>query len=683
MCCPGSNSASTLFTMLPLAFFVACAIGAVAVPSPQTLNSSLTLLIDNDLQGVSGSASSSGLLLLEARSLEDASEACEAVGEQLWSPELKISNIQSSLNYLKLIASDLSSSQFWIASKNRSTQAIDMDGRISPAKPDAKLPVICTQSAPFSNETSQDTSERWQVKVTSNNETLTGFRDRFSFRFLGIRHAPQPERFTYPEPYVGSGGEVSALQYGSQCVQAGEVGSEDCLFLNIWTTYIPGPKSDVKKLKPVMLWIHGGAFISGTANDPTSDGGNLASRGDVVVVGTNYRLTTLGFLALKDGVTNGNFGLADQINALDWVRKNIKDFGGDPDRITIFGQSAGACSVRALIASPKSIGKFAGAIPVSNLGGINYGTSYSKYYTIDEDLEVVGNAILRDTGCVNATSQVDCLRSMSPYVLANLDTVARYPVVDGTYLISDELQLDGPTLPVHILMGTTRDDGAPFISFPNTTNQSAYLASQGFAVPPASLFPIPNIANKTLALFDMASRLATDGVFRCIGQATVYAGLTNNRFHPVYFYEFNRTYQITGWPNLDVCEPPKTATHPYGDPSLEYLKCHSGELYYIFGNLARQDLPMRDEFDLPFEQFILDTFSSFARSFDPNPDTKFLEARGYESTLGEIRRVGRWQPSTAGGGMTMRTLQWPSFQGPFIEAEQCEALGLGLDYYLR
>ncbi|KAI1417669.1 alpha/beta-hydrolase [Hypoxylon sp. FL1857] len=669
--------------MVPLLFFAAFIVGIVAVPSPQTLDSSLTLLIDNDLQGARGSASSPGLLLLEARSLKDAGEACAAVGEQLWSPELKIGNIQTILNYLKLVASDLSVSQFWIASKNRFTQAIDTNGSISQAKPDAKLPVICTQSAPFSNETSQDTSERWQIKAKSNNETLTGFRDRFSFRFLGIRHAPQPKRFTYPEPYVGNGGETSALQYGSQCVQAGNVGSEDCLFLNIWTTYIPGPKSDTKKLKPVMLWIHGGAFTGGTANDPTSDGGNLASRGDVVVVGIHYRLTTLGFLALKDGVTNGNFGLADQINALDWVRKNIKDFGGDPDRITIFGQSAGAGSVRALMASPKSIGKFAGAIPVSNLGGINYGTTYSKYYTIDEEMEVAGNAILKDTGCANATSQVDCLRSISPYVIANLATVARYLVVDGTYLTSDELQLDGPTLPVHILMGTTRDDGAPFISFPTTTNQSEYLATQGFDVPSADLFPIPNIANKTLALFDMATHLATDGVFRCIDQATVYAGLKNNRFHSVYYYEFNRTYQTTGWPPLDVCEPPKTASHPHGDPSAEYLKCHSGELYYIFGNLARQSLPMRDEFDLPFEQFILDSFSSFARSFDPNPDTDFLEARGYKSTLEEIKRAGKWQPSTTGGDMTMRTLQWPSFQGPFIETKQCEALGLGLDYYLR
>lgn len=83
---------------------------------------------------------------------------------------------------------------------------------------------------------------------------LLRYRDRLSFRFLGVRYAPQPKRFTYSEPYVGNGGEVSALEYDSQCVQAGNIGSEDCLFLNIWTTHIPA-KPTTKKLKPVMVSI--------------------------------------------------------------------------------------------------------------------------------------------------------------------------------------------------------------------------------------------------------------------------------------------------------------------------------------------------------------------------------------------------------------------------------------------
>ncbi|KAG4219334.1 hypothetical protein PC116_g32186, partial [Phytophthora cactorum] len=221
------------------------------------------------------------------------------------------------------------------------------------------------------------------------------------------------------------------------------------------------------------------------------------------------------------------------------------------------------------------------------------------------------------------------------------------------------------------MMGTTRDDGGPFISYPTTTNETEYLQSQGYDVPPPELFPIPELENKTLALFNMAVRLVTDSIFRCGNQATAYHGLRNNRFHPVYFYEFNRTYQVAEWPQLDVCEPPKTPSHPHGDPRGEYSKCHSGELYYVFGNLFRQGLPMRDEFDLPFQQFVLDSFSSFARSFDPNPDVGFLKARGFQSTLDEIERAGRWQPSTPEGEMTRRILQWPSSRGPFVEAEQC------------
>ena len=115
----------------------------------------------------------------------------------------------------------------------------------------------------------------------------------------------------------------------------------------------------------------------------------MASRGDVVVVTINYRLSTLGFLALEDGQTNGNFGLADQVAALDWVRQYITAFGGDPNRITIFGQSAGAGSVRALLGSPQAIGKFAAAIPMSNLAGSDYATTYSLYYTIPEEVATV------------------------------------------------------------------------------------------------------------------------------------------------------------------------------------------------------------------------------------------------------------------------------------------------------
>ena len=389
----------------------------------------------------------------------------------------------------------------------------------------------------------------------------------------------------------------------------------------------------------------------------------MASRGDMVVVAINYRLAALGFLALKDGVTNGNYGLADQINALDWVRTHIRNFGGDPDRITVFGQSAGAASVRALIASPKAAGKFSSAILLSNLGGINYGTTYSKYYTIDEQVAVAANPILAATNCTNARSQVACLRAVPPHTLTALGN-ARYLVVDGTYLTTPSLPLTGPRLPIRIMMGTTRDDGAPFISFPQTTNRTAYLTSQGFSPNPSTLalFPILPTGNATLDLYTSSARLATDGIFRCVDQATAYAGLESGRFGPsLYYYEFDRTYQTQGWPGTDVCEPPRTKTHPLGDTTKPYLRCHSGELYYVFGNLHRQGLPMRDGGELEFEQFVLDSFVAFMRGGDPNGDAGWWRARGYEGTLRVAGTSGRWEAAARRdkGGMKVRVLDWP------------------------
>lgn len=511
------------------------------------------------------------------------------------------------------------------------------------------------------------------------------FRDHLSFRFLGVRYAQQPRRWTYSTPYTGNGSSISALDYGSICVQGTPAsGSEDCLFLNIWTPYLPHGKSTSKKeLKPVMFWIHGGAFTGGESSDPTFDGSNQASRGDVVVVAINYRLGTLGFLALDDGTTNGNYGLADQITALEWVQKNIADFGGDPDRIMIFGQSAGAGSVRALMASPEAIGKFSSAIMQSNLGGLAYGTTYSQYYTDPQEAAVVGNAILNATNCTDVT----CLRKLPTEVVANITTVARYLVIDGTYLTTNDLRLNGtgPVAHIPLMLGVMRDDGAAFISYP-TGNESfpTFLNVSGLPqdVSADNLFPVPNGPNATLDVFNATARAATDGIFRCVDEATAYAGVTNDIFPVTYFYEFNRSYQLTGYsPNFPVCQAPNATDYPNGDPNEEYFKCHSGELYYVFGNLKRIGLPFRDSNDLPFEQFVVDTWSSFARTNNPNPDWRYLQARGYTNTMRELERAGKWAPVTK-DDQSLRRLQWPSSQVTFDEEEQCDALGLPLDYYI-
>lgn len=483
-----------------------------------------------------------------------------------------------------------------------------------------------------------------------------------------------------------TGQEVSALDYGSICLQ-GNSGSEDCFFLNIWTPYLPNPNNtNSNNLKPVMFWIHGGAFTGGTGSDPTFDGGNLASRGDVVVVTINYRLGTLGFLALGDGTTNGNYGLADQITALDWVRQHIRDFGGDPDRMTIFGQSAGAGSVRALLASPKAKGKFAGAIMQSNLGGLAYGTTYSKYYTIEQEMDVAGKDILSETNCTNASSQVECLRNVPATTISTLRTAARYLVVDGEYLVSSELDLTNPehTANVPLMLGTTRDDGAALISYPSKGESiKTFLNAQGLpsSVAPSQLFPVPSGSNHTLDIFNTTARVATDGMFRCIDQATAYSGFNNHIFPSTFFYEFNRTYQMPGWsPNPPLCQAPITPAFPNGDPSLEYFKCHSGELYYVFGNVLRQGLPFRDEYDLPFEQFVIDSWASFARSMDPTPEARYLKSRGYENTLSQVEQSGPWMPFGR-GEYRLQRLQWPPMMAELDERNQCRALNLSLTYY--
>ncbi|KAI2878817.1 hypothetical protein CBS11852_10176 [Aspergillus niger] len=628
------------------------------------------------------------VIILDNKPLKEATEACNALGESLWGAASSTpADIKADLKYLSYQGNYKSNQCFWIAPVNATGRTIDLEGTISTADSNHQYPVLCTQSAPYSTKEYQNTSSQYQITVQANNEYLTGYRDHVIFRFIGVRFATEQERWTYPEPYIGNGSNVSALKYGSVCQRDANGNEENCLILNIWTPYLPRQPAEKKKLRPVAFWIHGGAFTGGSPDDPYYDGGNLASRGDVVVVGISYRLGTLGFLALNDGKTNGNFGLADQIAALDWVRQNIKAFGGDPDQIIIFGQSAGAASVRALLASPKAKGKFSRAIMQSNLGGLAYGTTYSRYYTIDEEMDVAGNAILEETNCTNATSPVDCLRNYTASAITDLSTTARYLVVDGTYLTSPELDLSRSTEAPHVpvLMGIMRDDGAQFIDYPNASESiDTFLTDNDLpaSVLASGLFPLATGPNATLDVFNTSARVATDGMFRCIDEATGYAGVVNNIFPEVYFYEFNRSYELEGQVyNGRVCYAPPTAEHPNGDPNLEYWKCHSGDLYYVFGNLRRLDQPFRDEYELPFEQYVLDSWTSFIRTGDPTPDPELLKARGYANTSRAVDESGEWRPLRE-GDYSLRRMQWPPYQAAFDEVEQCTALDLPLDYYV-
>jgi carboxylesterase type B len=444
-----------------------------------------------------------------------------------------------------------------------------------------------------------------------------------------------------------------------------------------------------------MFQIHGGAFTGGQGSDPGLDGTGLASRGDVVVVTINYRLSTLGFLALNDGITNGNYGLGDQVTALDWVREYISSFGGDKDKITIFGQSAGAGSVRALLTSPKASGKFASAIMQSNLAGSAYASTYSDYYNISTEYSVAAQPILNATGCLNNNSRMDCLRGIDPFILVNMSTVARFVVQDGEYITEPRLQYTGnSTANVPVMIGFMRDDGASFITYPHSpsiNNVSTELANSGFTtqqlsdstlnlypvMPPSSIFP-----NATTNLYNASSQVATDSEFRCLDLATAYSASIHDTFPNLYVYEFNRSYN--GYdPNPPVCSAPPSSTFPLGDPNLEYFKCHSGELAYVFGNIAYNGGMDRDGLDTPFSQYVLDSWTAFARNGDPNPDSGFLQARGFVNSSEIYTRTGSWDKVT-GGNVGVRLLQWEGGdRETYIlgSKERCDAVGYSLDFF--
>lgn len=219
--------------------------------------------------------------------------------------------------------------------------------------------------------------------VETNYGKVEGQQNRNSFVWRGIPYAQPPLgdlRFRPPHRPDSWDGVKDATQFQPVAPQSTKdldrkIGrgaytiSEDCLYLNIWS-----PGAD-KKRRPVMVWIHGGSFTRGTGMLPIYDGTSFCEKGDIVLVTINYRLGALGFLHLeefggKDYATSGNCGILDQVAALQWVQENIEHFGGDPNRVTIFGQSAGAGSVGTLLSVPSAKGLFQQAILQS--GALEY-----------------------------------------------------------------------------------------------------------------------------------------------------------------------------------------------------------------------------------------------------------------------------------------------------------------------
>lgn len=292
--------------------------------------------------------------------------------------------------------------------------------------------------------------------------------------FRGIRYAEPPvgeRRWRDPLPAEDGAGSVAATRFGPVAPQLTNpalnlgpdaVRDEDCLFLNVWRP------AGVDGRRPVMVWVHGGAYTFGSSSQPMYDARRLVTDGDVVVVTVNYRIGALGFLDLSSFSTaerrfDGNLALKDILLALRWVQAHIAGFGGDPDRVTVFGESAGGGLVTTLLATPSADGLFSRAIAESSPATSMYGPARSRQVA-EQFLREAGT----DAASVRDLSISDVVRAgMAVYSAVPTEapgTLAFAPIVDGDLVPEAPVTVlkSGRGLPVPLMIGTNRDEASFF-----------------------------------------------------------------------------------------------------------------------------------------------------------------------------------------------------------------------------
>lgn len=286
--------------------------------------------------------------------------------------------------------------------------------------------------------------------------------------FLGLPYAAPPAgdlRWKAPEPVAKWKGERDATKFGAHCAQ-GKVfedmifqdgpGSEDCLFLNVYT---PADASKKSKL-PVMFWIHGGGYSGGGSSEPRHNGDFLPTKG-VVLVTINYRLGVFGFLATADlakeaNGMSGNYGLMDMVAALQWVKANIEQFGGDPNNVTIFGESAGSFAVSTLMASPMAKGLFHKAIGES-------GGAFSSVLSLDTlEAREKADGEWVDTLGVKSLAELRALPTDKILEAAPKKKGGFPPDIDGKLLTEpvDKTYADGHQEHIPLLAGWNADEAS-------------------------------------------------------------------------------------------------------------------------------------------------------------------------------------------------------------------------------
>jgi para-nitrobenzyl esterase len=491
------------------------------------------------------------------------------------------------------------------------------------------LLVVATASAAFGDDLVIKTS---QGKVLG--KASTG-----SVRaFLGVPFAAPPIgelRWKAPARALKHKGTLDATSFGHHCMQPtlysdmifrdpGQ--SEDCLTLNIWTP--EGTKEGKRKKLPVMVWIYGGGFLAGGTSEPRQDGAALAQNG-VVVVSMNYRLGLFGFFvdhnlaAENEHHSAGNYGLMDQAAALAWVRKNIKAFGGDPDNITLFGESAGSFSVSAQMASPLAKGMFAKAIGES-------GGAFSRTlpFPLLDDAAKADEAFASRT--FNTTS-LTSLRALSAKQV--LEGASRedagvpsfVPDIDGYFLPESvgAIYAEGKQAKIPLLAGWNKDEGSDSVVSAKqkpTVESLRAMAVQIFG----------NRADEALRVYaatndEEAMRVAEDYAGDTFIAYSTWAWLeaqVKTGDAPVFRYRFDHG-------------SPGDPQHP-----ASFGAFHSDDIEYVFGNLDSRKGAVWTPEDSKLSKLMQTYWTNFAKTGNPNTAN---ESDSSISSWPRYDAAGQWQ----------------------------------------
>ena len=452
------------------------------------------------------------------------------------------------------------------------------------------------------------TATAWAKPVRVESGAVEGTAKNGLTAYLGLPFAAPPLgelRWRDPQPVAPWEGTRQATSFAPACMQTGvsmpgetpPVTSEDCLYLNIWTP----AKAGGKRL-PVIVWIHGGAFKNGSASMPLYWGDRLAQRG-VIIVSIAYRLGPLGFLAHADLTaesahkSSGNYGLLDQIAALEWIRRNIAAFGGDPQRVTIAGQSSGAMSVSMLMASPRAKGLFHRAIGQS--GGLFEPTKLAPSYLL-ANAEGDGKQYATSVGAAS----IGALRKLPVAdLLGGKAGSVSHPVIEPYVLPAEPYEAfnSGAFNDVPVLVGFNADEARALVDV-NAVKAATFAADikRSFGPLPAPLMDAYPHVNDEQA---RQSRLDLERDLRFGWDMWTWARLqVQSGRNPVYFYYFEQ-------------KPP----FPTGSVNAGWGASHFAELWYMFDHLD-QDAWRWSAADRLLAKQMSGYWTNFAKIGDPNGD---------------------------------------------------------------